>query len=224
MTIWATFLGVAGLAFLDSLNPFSIAAMALVIMGQNALSRGLVFVGATFATYMLGGVLLLAGWTQALKALLPLITPLVATIGWSLAALIAMCTAVWLWCKAPAADKPPEVKTNGQGLLGVFLFAIVSTASDVPTAIPYFGAIPMIEATHASILGQGAWLILYNLIYISPLILLLWLRLFASAQFEPYQAKIASSMDLAMRRHVPPFLVILGIWAAIEAFAIGGGL
>jgi hypothetical protein len=65
LTMWAVFFGIAGLAFLDSLNPYSIAAMALVLVGRNRLSRGLLFLGATFATYYIGGIALLAGWTRA---------------------------------------------------------------------------------------------------------------------------------------------------------------
>lgn len=230
--MWAAFLGIAGLAFLDSLNPFSIAAMALVIMGRNSLSRGLIFIGATFATYYIGGVALLAGWTLALKSLLPLIAPLIApwaaTAGWSIVAVACLAGAVWLWRKRPAASQPDETRFSGKALFGVMAFAIVSTASDLPTAIPYFGAIPMIAATQAglegagpnaaSLLMQGAWLLLYNVIYVSPLILLLWFRVFASARFEPLQAKISAFMDWTIRCFTPPLLVLVGIWAVIEGW------
>jgi cytochrome c biogenesis protein CcdA len=222
MTFLATFLSIASLAFLDSLNPFSIAAMALVIIGQNSLSRGLVFITATFVTYFVGGMILLAGWTQALKSLLPLITPfvtpLVATVGWSLVALTALGTAIGLWRKSDKGAKGQNTNVGTNALFGVMAFAVVSTASDVPTAIPYFGAIPIIGATHASLLAQSAWLLLYNFIYVSPLLLLLWLRVFANAHFEPLQIKIAHAMNWIIRRLCPPLLVILAIWAVFKGY------
>jgi len=49
MTFLTALLAIIGLGFLDSLNPFSIAACAVVIAGQQSLGRGLAFIGATFS-------------------------------------------------------------------------------------------------------------------------------------------------------------------------------
>jgi hypothetical protein len=220
MSLFATFLGVLTLAFLDSLNPFSIAAMAIVIAGQASLSRGIVFIFTTFLMYFLGGILILSGWAAALKALLPHITPMMATIGW-----IGLAAACWigagmLWIKSPDAGEVPSSSPTAKALFGVFVFAFGSTVSDLPTAVPYFAAVPMILATQSSPVILGLWLAFYSLIYVSPLILLLWLRLLARSKFEPLIGKIRHGMDLLLRRWCPPLLVASGIWALVQG--IGG--
>jgi cytochrome c biogenesis protein CcdA len=221
MSLFATFLGVLTLAFLDSLNPFSIAAMAIVIVGQASLSRGIVFIVTTFLIYLLGGILILSGWAAALKALLPHFTPMMATIGW-----IGLSAACWigaglLWFKSPDTGETPSSTPSAKALVGVFVFALGSTVSDLPTAVPYFAAVPMILATHSPPFVLGLWLAFYSLIYVSPLILLLWLRHFASSQFDPLIGKIRSGMDLLLRRWCPPLLVASGIWALVQGL---GGL
>ena len=221
MTLLGSFLGIVTLAFLDSLNPFSIASMALVIGGNASLSRGLVFIVTTFLIYLIGGILILNGWAAALKALIPFVTPSIAMIGWAVLALASWIGATMLWFKSPSAADIPTSPKSVSALIGVFVFAVGSTLSDLPTAIPYFAAAPMILATGASLIVLGCWLAVYTLIYVSPLILLLWLRQFASAKFEPLIGKIRISIDFIVRRLCPPLLIVLGIWALLHLINSG---
>jgi cytochrome c biogenesis protein CcdA len=216
MTFISAFLAIIGLAFVDSLNPFSIAACAVVIAGQQSLSRGLAFITATFLVYFLGGVALVSGWVEAAAAIRPWIKPWMAIAFWLAFALGSFVGAVILW-RRPAATEGKEAKQpTSAALVGVFLFALSSTLSDLPTAFPYFGAIPIMVATEANFLGLLAWLAFYSLIYVSPLIILLCFRQMAHNQFEPLVGSINSSMDWAIRRLTPALLVPLGGWAAYE--------
>lgn len=217
MTYFTTFLAIFGLAFLDSLNPLSIAACAVVIAGQQSLARGLIFITATFLAYFLGGVALVSGWVEAAAAIRPWIKPWMAITFWLVLALGSFVGAVILWRRpVAAASKEPKQPTSA-ALVGVFLFALSSTLSDLPTAIPYFGAIPIMVATGTSFLGLLAWLALYSLIYVSPLIVLLCFRQMAHKQFEPLVGSINRSMDWAIRRLAPALLVPLAGWAVYEA-------
>jgi cytochrome c biogenesis protein CcdA len=92
-----------------------------------------------------------------------------------------------------------------------------STLSELPTALPYFGAIPIMVATETNFLGLLAWLAFYSLIYVSPLIVLLYFRQMAHKQFEPLVGSINRSMDWAIRRLTPTLLVPLAGWAVYEA-------
>jgi hypothetical protein len=82
MTFISAFLAIIGLAFIDSLNPFSIAACAVVIAGQQSLARGFIFITATFLVYFLGGVALVSGWVEAAAAMRPWIKPWMAIAFW----------------------------------------------------------------------------------------------------------------------------------------------
>jgi cytochrome c biogenesis protein CcdA len=217
MTFFTAFLAVFGLAFLDSLNPFSIAACVVVIAGQQSLARGLAFITATFLVYFLGGIALVSGWVEAAAAMRPWIKPWMAIAFWLALALGSFVGAVILW-RRPAATESKEAKPpTTAALVGVFLFALSSTLSDLPTALPYFGAIPIMVATETNFLGLLAWLAFYSLIYVSPLIVLLYFRQMAHKQFEPLVGSINRSMDWAIRRLTPALLVPLAGWAVYEA-------
>jgi cytochrome c biogenesis protein CcdA len=136
---------------------------------------------------------------------------------WLALALGSFVGAVILW-RRPAATESKEAKPpTTAALVGVFLFALSSTLSDLPTALPYFGAIPIMVATETNFLGLLAWLAFYSLIYVSPLIVLLYFRQMAHKQFEPLVGSINRSMDWAIRRLTPALLVPLGGWAGYEA-------
>ncbi|WP_395631478.1 GAP family protein [Aquidulcibacter sp.] len=217
MTFFTAFLAIFGLAFLDSLNPFSIAACVVVIAGQQSLARGLIFITATFSAYFLGGVALVSGWVEAAAAMRPWIKPWMMITFWLALALGSFVGAVILW-RRPAATESKEAKPpTTAALVGVFLFALSSTLSDLPTALPYFGAIPIMVATETNFLGLLAWLAFYSLIYVSPLIVLLYFRQMAHKQFEPLVGSINRSMDWAIRRLTPTLLVPLAGWAVYEA-------
>ena len=220
MTFLTALLAIVGLAFVDSLNPFSIAACVVVIAGQQSLARGLAFISATFLAYFLGGIALVSGWAEAVEAIRPWIKPWMAAAFWLTLALGSCIGAVILW-RRPATTEGKEARQpTAAALVGVFLFALSSTISDLPTALPYFAAIPIMVATEASFLGLMVWLAFYSLIYISPLILLLWFRLTAHKQFEPLVGGINRFMDWAIRRLTPALLVPVGGWAGYEALLL----
>lgn len=90
----------AGLAFADSLNPFTIAAEAYLLATPRPFARSLAFLLGTAVTYFAGGMLLLGGWSAAREAIMPL----VPSWGWS-AAQVALGLALggfawWSWWRA----------------------------------------------------------------------------------------------------------------------------
>jgi len=217
MTFLTALLAIIGLGFLDSLNPFSIAACAVVIAGQQSLGRGLAFIGATFLVYFLTGVALVTGWAELLTAVKPWIKPWMMVVTWLTLALGCFIGAVLLWRRPPMGEGKTVKQPSSAAIIGVFLFALGATISDMPTAFPYFGAIPIMVATEASFLGLLVWLAFYSLIYVSPLIFLLCYRLIAHKQFGPLIGTINRFMDWTIRRLTPVLLVPLGLWAIYDA-------
>ncbi len=217
MTFFTAFLAIVGLGFLDSLNPFSILACAVVIAGQQSLERGLAFIIATFLVYFITGLGLVAGWAELVLALKPMIQPWMVFVCWLVLALGCLIGAIILWRRPPLGVGKPVKQPSSLAVIGVFLFALGSTISDMPTALPYFGAIPIMVATGATMMGLVAWLAFYSLIYVSPLIFLLCYRLIAYKQFEPLVGKIQGFMDWSIRRLSPALLVPCGVWASYEA-------
>lgn len=206
----AALLGVlTALALADSLNPFTVASQAYLLGTPRPMRRSLAFLVGTYAAYFAGGVLLLAGWTVLLRRVLPLVP------AWGFAAgelvLGAALTgfAAWSWRRARGGS--PVTPPRSLGVGATLAFAVASTAADLTSALPYFAAVSRIAA---EVQGWGAGLGLlawYNLLYVSPLLLLVAARaLLSPAASERFFGRARAAIDWAFARLLPPLLLLGG--------------
>lgn len=202
-------LTLAGLALLDALNPFSIAAMAFLLSTDRPMQRGLTFVLATFAVYLLGGVVLLEGWLVVLRTLLPSLPGWVPGSLGMLAGAIAVAAAVYTWKRAAEGKTAPS--PSNLSLPATLGFAVVSTGSDLLTAAPYFAAASQIAAAGNDGLVRYGWLALYNFIYAAPLIAMLALRLALGERAEPVLARVRGAVAWTFAKLLPPILALAGV-------------
>jgi hypothetical protein len=213
MTVSAIFV-LAGLAIIDALNPFSIAAMAFLLSTDRPVHRGVTFIIGTFAVYFLAGVVLLEGWLIVIKTLLPSLP------GWILGSLemaagaAAGAAGIDTWRRA-AKDKSAPGPSN-LSTAATFAFALVSTLSDLPTAIPYFAAASQIAAAGSDPLTRYAWLVAYNMVYVAPLAAMLALRSALGANAESVLARVRRAVDWSFAKLLPPGLVIAGAALLID--------
>lgn len=206
---------IIGLGLLDSLNPFSIAAMALVLTGTRPLVLGSVFIFTTFAIYLAAGFASFAGWAAILAQFVPLIPTWVLDVGLGAIGFICLGAAWFMWAKraSPGSAMADLVRTS---IVGTALYAASSTISDLPTALPYFAAIAVLAEAKLSVAGTTALLLVYNLCYVAPLVLLLGVRLSGKAGVDQGFAKIKTLVDWSFRYLVPPLTACLGIYCLWE--------
>lgn len=166
---------IAGLAALDSLNPTTLVAIALILLSsrRRPLAAAIGFVVGAFATVLLIGVALYVGAEAAASAIAGALTWL-RRGAFGLAAVVLFVSAVRsLRARRRAAVGLPEwfrpVTAAGLG--------VVMTGADLPNAFPYFIAIERLLA--AGITTSTATLVLaaYALIYCFPCLVLLALGL-----------------------------------------------
>ncbi len=208
MSLSAAF-ALIGLALVDALNPFSIAAQAFLLSTGRPVARGLAFVLGTFAVYLLCGVVLLEGWLVLLHSLLPALPPWVPgglEIGAGIAALAA---GIYTWRQAAQGKSTPS--PSNLSLLATTAFAVVSTLSDMPTAIPYFAAASQIAASDGGALTRYSWLLIYNLIYVAPLVAMLALRVGLGDGTAAILGRVRTSVDWTVAKLLPPLLVLAGV-------------
>jgi cytochrome c biogenesis protein CcdA len=208
MSLSAAF-ALIGLALLDALNPFSIAAQAFLLSTDRPVARGLAFVLGTFAIYLLCGVALLEGWIVVLQSLLPSLPPWVPgglEVGAGAAALAA---GVYTW-RQVAQGKPTPSPSN-LSVLATIAFAVVSTLSDLPTAIPYFAAASQIAASDSGAVTRYAWLFIYNLIYVAPLVAMLGLRVGLGDRTAAILRRVRTAVDWSVAKLLPPLLMLAGV-------------
>lgn len=201
----AVLASLAGLAIVDSLNPFTVAAQAYLLGTANPMRRSFAFLAATFVTYFIGGILLLAGLSVFVERVVPLIPAW--GFGAGELALAALLGGFAFYAGKMAKEGKPVTPPSDLGIGATIVFAVGSTASDVPTAIPYFAAASSIATENA---GWGHDLLLltgYNLLYCAPLIGLVLARATLSeANSGKLFGKLRAGIDWAFIKLLPLLL------------------
>lgn len=201
---------VLGLAAVDALNPFSIAAQAYLLGTAQPYKRAWTFAVGSFAVYLAGGVLFVQGAGAFLRSLLPELPRLVLPVGAIALGIGCVALAAHLWFKSNRG-KPfvPPADLSVSATLG---FAIFSTLSDLPTALPYFAAAAKIAETSDTFLTQVAWLLVYNLVFIAPLVMLIWVHIALGVRSASVFGSIERSVNWSFVFLLPPLLALGGLW------------
>jgi hypothetical protein len=210
-----------GLAITDAMNPFTVAAMAVLLAMDRPLARGAIFIGVTFIVYLVFAIALEEGLTAALGHWVPLLPPWVPGLLLVLLGLACIGFALHLWLDASAADASVKL-VKALSLPGTAVFAAISTISDAPTAVPLFAAVAQLPFMPETRLGQYLWLTLYCVIYVAPLILLLFLRKLLGSQAEGARRHVLAAVNWSFKHLLPPMLLIAGMaagWYAARIFA-----
>ncbi len=162
---------VASIALADSINPSTIIP-ALWLAGASPAARLASYTLGVFAVYLAGGIVLVFGPGRVLIALLhhvqgPVEHALLATLG-----VLALGVAIFLWRSRgspSAAPRMPRVHSRASAFaLGAGIMAV-----ELPTAFMYFGAISAILAARVVAPLEISLLIVYNAIFVVPLVAIL---------------------------------------------------
>ncbi|EOZ3720382.1 GAP family protein [Klebsiella pneumoniae] len=200
----------SGLALVDALNPFTVAAQAYLLGTARPMPRSIAFLLGTFATYFAGGVLLLEGWSLLLARVLPLVPSWGIPAGEVVLGLLVGGFAAWSFAKASAGAPftPPSDLSIGATLT----FAFGSTVADLSSALPYFGAVNQIAAMQAGLPIRFLALSWYNLLYCVPLIALIAARAILSPDAsEALFGRMRRGIDWAFAKLLPPIMALASL-------------
>jgi hypothetical protein len=170
-------LAVMAIALPDSLNPSLIVAAVYLALGSNPVRRTVLFTVATFAVTLAGGLAIALGLGNLILSLLPKPSH---TVKWEVltaVGVVVMCGGAVIWWRRGTLAADPEDARNvptahgsavlmGAGIAGVELL----------TAFPYFAAIAMVLGASVAGPTKVFLLVLYNLIYVLPLIAIVVVR------------------------------------------------
>lgn len=172
------------MAFADSLNPCAIAVLLILIMALSAaagrvLLTGIAYIAGNFIVYVLIGYGL---FTILSQFQLPYYTS-------KLIGVLAIVIAIYsLFSKIPVSQKPRVQKLIDRATSPpiAFLAGGVISAIELPcTGGPYFLATTLMSQYNLSQFEVLGYLLLYNLIFVSPLILILVLHVFSKTPKIP---------------------------------------
>ncbi len=184
--------GSIGLA--DSLNPSTIFPALYLASGQHARRDVLQFTLGVFTVYLLGGLVLAFGPGQLLLSIVPR-PGRVVTYSLELAAGVAMLVAwLYLWThRARLSERTipaPRRAGRSSALLGATIMAV-----ELPTAFPYFAAIAAVVAADVSPVKQILLIVLFNVCFVLPLLLMLTLLELAGQRAKDLLARWRSRLE-----------------------------
>jgi len=161
----------------DSLNPSLIVAAVFLTLGAHPIRRSLVFTIAAFVVTLAGGLAIALGLGDLILSLLPKLSrtakyDVIIAVG----VLVMIGGAVIWWRRGALASKPSDAhREPGAGGSAVLLGAGIAGV-ELLTAFPYFAAIAMVIGSSVSAPGKVFLLVLYNIIYVLPLIAIVVIR------------------------------------------------
>jgi cytochrome c biogenesis protein CcdA len=201
---------VVSIGAVDSLNPSTVIPALLYALGAQGRRDVAAFTGGVFATSTVGGLVLVFGPGQALLAIVSHPHPRLVHAVEIGAGIVLVAVAVFLWLKREeVARKLSQQRVRGER--GALLLGVAIMATELPTALPYFGAlVAIVEGAHSNLV-RLLLVLLYNIVFVAPLLVLLAV-LAASGERG---ATIAAAARLKLVHYtpvlVPAALALLGV-------------
>jgi cytochrome c biogenesis protein CcdA len=203
-------LSLVALAVVDSINPSAIVVTLFLLSRERVLAPVVVYVAAIFLTYLALGALMMSG----IDALLPSLSAAGSgRLGLIVQGLIGLAMLLYA-IRAPAtATSVPRVEPSATTFAALALLGVTVTAMELPTAVPYFGAIALLTTAGLPMARWLPLLVLYNAIFILPPVLLLLGHLAFGRRLEARYADLRERLQAGARETM---LWIFGL--------VGGGL
>ena len=203
-------IGLFALALVDSINPSAIVVTLYLLSGGRAPAQIVVYVAAIFLTYLTLGVMMMSG----IDALLPsLETVGSGRLGLIVQGLIGLALLLYA-IRAPATAKAaPRVEPSANSYVALALLGVTVTTMELPTAVPYFGAVALLTTADLPMARWLPLLVLYNAIFVLPPVLLLVGHIIFGGRLDARYADLREQLQAGARETM---LWIFGL--------VGGGL
>jgi cytochrome c biogenesis protein CcdA len=177
---------VASIALADSVNPSTVVPALWI--ASAARGRGLLsYTVGVFAVYLAGGLLLVFGPGPALITALHHVRGPVEHAVEAIGGVVALAFAIWLWCTRGRQEGEPR-RRGPQTHASAFGLGAGIMAIELPTAFMYFGAISAILAAHHPAAVEIALLLVYNTLFVAPLVAIVAVRRLAGERAERWLA------------------------------------
>ena len=208
---------VASIGIADSLNPSTIAPALYMAAGKNARQDVARFTLGVFVVYLVGGAAILLGPGELILHLVP--TPRHDTrhIIEIIAGVMVIAVGVWVWRRRERLSNRPAPRAALPERRSSLVLGMGITAVELPTAFPYFAVITAIVGADLSPLHALGLLVLFNVCFILPLLVILaTLSIAGDGAFD-----ILNRCREFLNRHWPGIVSIAAFIAGAIAILIG---
>jgi len=179
---------------IDSLNPFTIALHILLLGILKNVNRISIYVLGILIVYLVGGIAIFTGLSAVFDYLGKQFESIPDFMLYGIELILGIILVVYGITEWRKSSEQKQVSKN----LDVSTWALISlgaggTLTDLPTAIPYLGFIAKMTEMKVDIVIGIAFLFVYCIIYISPL-LLIWVL------YLKFQDRIKDKMESIVKR------------------------
>jgi cytochrome c biogenesis protein CcdA len=207
---------VISIGLADSINPSTVAP-ALYMAAQPNPRRPLAqFTAGAFLVYFVGGSLIALGPGELILSLVPRPDLLTRHLLEVLAGVVLLAVAALLWIHRDRLGRKQLPTFGAQGraswLLGATIMAV-----ELPTAIPYFGALAAIEGSAVTLPGKIFLILLFNICFITPQLAILALLTFAGQRAE----SVLLNVSTFLQRRWPLLLAVVALVGGLITIGLG---
>ncbi len=176
---------VASIAVADSMNPSTVVPALWVASTPRA--HLLSFTFGVFAVYLAGGLVLVFGPGPVLISALHHIQGPVEHALEAAGGVLVLAVALGLW-RSRHSQRTARLPQPGCTRSSAFALGAGIMALELPTAFMYFGAISAVLASHPVPAVAVSLLVVYNTLFVAPLVAILAIRRLAGERAERWLA------------------------------------
>jgi cytochrome c biogenesis protein CcdA len=207
---------IVGLAALDSINPSALlATIVLLLRGRPARPLVAVYVVAVLATYFAIGLVLTLGLGLTPEAVVQSDAAYLVQ-GMAGAAVLAYALAAPKGRREPSPARHRSLPTADRPL-AVFALGMAVTVLELPTALPYLGAVGAITRADLTVAEWLPLLAVYNLIFVLPPLLLLAVHVALGARAQVMLEQLRRRLGGAAREGLLWLLGLVGFLLLADA-------
>ena len=169
---------VLGIAVVDSINPSALIVTFFLLTQPRFATKILIYVSAIFLTYFLLGLALMLGLSVVGTALQ-------SPFAYGLTGVLGLVLFIYAWIPRKPKTSHPNQRVRGQHPAALFGLGITVTVLELPTALPYLGAISILTTYKWAVEQWLPILALYNLIFVLPPLVLMLVYRTLGNRLEP---------------------------------------
>jgi len=206
---------VVSIGLADSLNPTTIAPALYMAGGKRAVSHVVQFTFGVFVVYLLGGLLIALGPGELIIDLVQRPSHAVRHLIEIAAGVAMMIVSGVLWLKRhelSEREPPARRDSRSSAILGATI-----TAVELPTAFPYFFAISAVVGSGASVTRQVMLLVLFNICFVLPLLVI---AVVLAVTGDGAEALLAKARD-KLHANWPKVLAVVMLLAGLFVVLLG---
>jgi cytochrome c biogenesis protein CcdA len=210
-------LSLLALALVDSINPSAIVITLYLLSRERGPAQVVVYIAAIFVTYLTLGALMMSG----VDALLPSLRTIGGgRLGWIVQGVIGLAMLIYAMRAPAVANTAPRNMPAASTYAALALLGVTVTAMELPTAVPYFGAIALLTTADLSLTRWLPLLVLYNLIFVLPPVVLILGHTVFGKRVNVRYAELRDRLQAGARETMLWIFGLVGgglfVWSAIE--------